>query len=129
MFCHYFARVLSFWSQTTIHSPLVLDPERAQVFSKQVKHFNNNLMTSQRSKSLVNFEFSNPSRLVLEQADFLKAQKRASQRDLHQIKVNVDHLDMCLSQVKRYASIVINDLRLKHYRLVNELDKLLRNAI
>ena len=43
--------------------------------------------------------------------------------------MNVDHLDQCLDQVKRYASIIVNDLRLKHYRLVNELDKLLRNAI
>jgi len=43
--------------------------------------------------------------------------------------MNIDHLDLCLDQVKRYASIVINDLRLKHYRLVSELDKLLKVAI
>ena len=86
-------------------------------------------MTSLRSSSLGNFEFKNPSCLADELSVFLMAGKISSQRDLNQIKVNVDHLELCLSQVKRYASIVINDLRLKHYRLVNELDKLLKSAI
>lgn len=55
----YIPRVLPLRSKTAFQPSLVLDSERTQIFGEEIEHFNNNLMTSQRSKSLVNFEFLN----------------------------------------------------------------------